>query len=99
MRKFVAGVFTLVSVSAVADSNITYTCKLNNAERVITVAYTAPDKKVPCEVQYKNNGETKTLWNYQSTEGQCEKAAEDFVAKQTSWGWDCKTDAAAPAAQ
>lgn len=88
-----------MSGSAFAVESVKYTCTLNNAERIIEVSYTG-DKAVPCTVNYTKEGATQSLWNYESTEGQCEAKATEFVEKQKSWGWTCTESAAsAPAAQ
>ena len=72
---------------------------MNNAERIIEVSYTG-DKAVPCAVNYTKDGATQSLWNYESTEGQCEAKVTEFVEKQKSWGWSCtENTAAAPVAQ
>ena len=92
------GVITM-SGSAFAVEPVKYTCTLNNAERIIEVAYTG-DKAVPCAVNYTKDGATQSLWNYESTEGQCEAKATEFVEKQKSLGWSCtENTAAAPIAQ
>lgn len=89
MRQLIA-ISGLMLVSAVvfAKDSIKYTCTLNNAERVIEVVYTT-DEATPCDVNYTKEGETKTLWHYQGTQGACEAKAEEFVNKQVNWGWDC----------
>lgn len=88
-----------MSGSVFAVEPVKYTCTLNNAERIIEVSYTV-DKAVPCAVNYTKDGATQSLWNYESTEGQCEAKATDFVAKQKSWGWTCtESTTAAPAVQ
>jgi len=40
-------------------------------------------------VTYTKDGETKTLWHYESTEGMCESKAAEFAEKQIHWGWSC----------
>ncbi len=88
-----------MSGSAFAVEPVKYTCTLNNAERIIEVSYSG-DKAVPCAVNYTKDSATQSLWNYESTEGQCEAKATEFVKKQKSWGWTCTENAgAAPAAQ
>ena len=97
----------LVSASVFAKDSIKYACTLNDAERVIEVVY-ATDEATPCDVTYTKEGETKTLWHYEGTQGACETKAVEFVEKQASWGWNCgdapaaaeKTEAAeTPAAE
>ncbi len=81
------GVFAIGS-SAFAVEPVKYTCTLNNAERIIEVRYIS-DKAVPCTVNYIKEGATQSLWSYETTEGQCEDKAAEFVEKQKSWGWSC----------
>lgn len=82
----------VVSVSATANDAIKYTCKMNDAERAIEVAYASTGKLAPCTVSYTKDGVTQTLWSYESTEGQCEAKAAEFAEKQSSWGWTCSND-------
>lgn len=99
MRKFLlVGGLLAASVSASANDAIKYTCTMNNAERVIEVAYTSADKAAPCTVSYTKDGTTQTLWSYESTEGQCEAKAAEFAEKQSSWGWTCNNNASSTAA-
>jgi hypothetical protein len=98
MRKFlVLGSLLAVSMSASANEAIKYTCKMNNAERVIEVVYASSDKPVPCSVSYTKDGATQTLWNYEGTQGQCETKAAEFAEKQSNWGWSCTNEASADA--
>jgi hypothetical protein len=83
-----------MSNSTFANEPVKYTCTLNNAERIIEVNYSS-DKAVPCKVNYTKDGTTQSLWNYESTEGQCEAKATEFAEKQKSWGWNCTTASAA----
>ena len=93
------GSLLVVSVSATANDAIKYTCKMNNAERVIEVVYASADKSAPCTVSYTKDGVTQTLWSYESTEGQCEAKAAEFAEKQATWGWTCSNETGnAPAA-
>lgn len=77
----------------------TYTCTMESAQdRIINVVYKEEGKTTPCEVTYTKEGETKSLWRYDNTEGECEKRAEEFAEKQRAWGMTCSTGDAAPAA-
>lgn len=93
MRKFLLlGSLLAVSMSATANDAIKYTCKMNNAERVIEVVYGSSDKPAPCSVSYTKDGTTQTLWSYESTQGQCEAKAAEFAEKQSSWGFSCSKE-------
>lgn len=92
---FVTGALALISVSAAANENIKYVCTHDSAERVIEVVYTTPGQAVPCEIHYTKDGQTQTLWTYQNEAEQCESKAASFAEKQTGWGWQCTTSAAA----
>jgi len=93
MRKFLLlGSLLAVSVSATANDAVKYTCKTGNAERVIEVVYASADKTVPCSVSYTKDGATQTLWNYESTQGQCEAKAAEFAEKQSGWGFSCTSE-------
>jgi hypothetical protein len=81
--------------NAVADE--IYTCTQGDQERIITIVYQDQAAKVPCEVQYQKNGVTETLWNAQNEVGYCESKAQEFVEKQSGWGWDCAMAGAAMA--
>lgn len=83
----------LLASAAVADE--TYRCTYGQQERIISVVYQDQEAKVPCEVQYRKDGVTQTLWSAQNEVGYCEAQAEQFVEKQRAWGWFCgKIDAA-----
>lgn len=90
-KHFILGFAAIVSVNALANDNIKYTCTNNEAERVIEVVYTTPDQAVPCEIHYTKDGQTQTLWTFSNEAGACEIKAEEFVAKQSGWGWQCGT--------
>lgn len=93
MRKFILlNSLLAMSLSATANDAIKYTCTMNNVERVIEVVYASPDKSVPCSVSYTKDGATQTLWNYESTEGQCEAKAAEFAEKQSGWGFTCASE-------
>jgi hypothetical protein len=66
-----------------------YNCKLSKSERLITVVYTTEGSHLPCQVNYTKDGETKTLWEYKSTEGACTARAAEFAEKHSQWGWGC----------
>lgn len=83
--------FIVISVSSFAAENITYTCALNGAERLIEVIYLESGQELPCEVRYSKEGETQVLWTYASEIGQCEDKAAAFAEKQAGWGWQCET--------
>lgn len=92
----VMGSSILISSGALANEPVKYTCTLNNAERIIEVSYSGSNA-VPCKVNYTKEGTTESLWNYESTEGQCEAKASEFTEKQKSWGWNCSQDTATSA--
>ncbi|MGV8837280.1 MAG: hypothetical protein ACWA6V_14435, partial [Cellvibrio sp.] len=50
------------------------------------------DKSVPCSVSYTKDVSTQTLWNYESTQGQCEAKAAEFAEKQGGWGFSCNSE-------
>jgi hypothetical protein len=98
MRKFLLlGSMLAVSVSATANDAVKYICKTGNAERVIEVVYASTDKTVPCSVSYTKDGATQTLWNYESTQGQCEAKAAEFAEKQSGWGFSCSHETSSDA--
>ena len=75
----------------------TWSCTHNNLVRTVSIEY-ADSGGLPCFVNYTKETEgeeTRSLWSADNLEGYCEDKAEEFVAKLTSWGWDCtKTSAA-----
>ena len=77
----------MLSLSALAD--ISYSCKLNDAERLIEVVYANAGQALPCSVNYTKDGSTQTLWHYENSQGLCESKAAEFAEKQTQWGWTC----------
>lgn len=92
----IAAGLTLISPMLLADHGITYTCTMDGAQdRVIKVIYNEEGKTTPCEVTYTKEGETKSLWRYENTQGECEKRADEFAEKQRAWGMTCNTDGTA----
>lgn len=92
MRQLIMSVGIIaISSSVFANEPVKYTCTLNNAERIIEVNYSS-EKTVPCKVIYTKDGAAQSLWNYETTEGQCEAKATEFVEKQKSWGWNCSQE-------
>ena len=92
MQKLIAAiVFTGVSLNAAARDDITYTCTLDDAKRIIEVVYTT-EEPLSCEIRYTKAGETQVLWTYNNELDACEIQAESFVQKQTTWGWRCSND-------
>ena len=66
-------------------------CSHGAETRVIDVVYSS-DGQLPCEVQYTKSTGTQVLWSATNMVGYCEQKAEEFVAKQVEWGWDCESD-------
>lgn len=89
----ITGFAALISVNALADENIKYSCTLDGAERVIEVVYTTPGEKLPCEVHYTKEGQSQVLWTYTNEIEKCETQAASFAEKQTTWGWQCSNAA------
>ena len=95
--KLAAPVLMCFAGNLYADT--TYTCTLDDSERVISVNYDNQDMEVPCEVRYKKEGEAEMLWRAEAQAGYCEEKAELFVQKQTGWGWACMRPAMQTARQ
>ena len=89
LKLYILVTASILSVHAVA--NETYSCKLNENERLIEVIYTAEGSHLPCNLDYTKAGETKTLWEYKNTEGACTARAAEFAEKHRQWGWSCTT--------
>lgn len=81
---------TLVLLANTALADESYTCTNGSDERVISIVYPDPEAKVPCEVRYRKQGVTETLWSAQQEVGYCEEKAKAFVEKQRAWGWNCE---------
>ena len=75
--------------SSVATANEEYVCNFGDDKRLISVTYDNEHEPVPCQVQYDKGYGAEMLWNAQSEAGYCESKAQEFVAKQESWGWSC----------
>jgi len=81
-------------LAATAAEPLSTSCTHSGEERIIEIVY-PEGTELPCEVQYTKNGETRTLWTASGQAGFCESKAEEFVAKQRSWGWQCDSEATA----
>lgn len=88
----------LISPSCLAAENIRYLCQNDDQQRVIEVIYSS-ENAVPCEVHYQRSGLDDVLWQADNEIGYCEQKAENFVAKQQAWGWQCEQQVSAPRPQ
>lgn len=71
-----------------ADSDMEYTCKHDNARRIIRV-FNDTASGLACEVTYEKTSGTKTLWTAQYDKEFCVQKAAEFASKQVAWGWSC----------
>ncbi|MES0328336.1 MAG: hypothetical protein ABUK13_09120 [Gammaproteobacteria bacterium] len=81
-------------VSALAN---TWSCTHNKLIRTVSIESEAGS--TACAVNYTKETEgvpMKTLWNAANDTAYCQEKAEAFVAKLTSWGWNCTAPEAAP---
>ena len=91
--KMFKSAMTLASVVALpAFAGLTSHCKNGKVERTIEVVHTTEGKKIPCEVKYTKDGESKVLWSAAAKEGYCEEKATEFAAKLTGTGWTCTSE-------
>ena len=84
----------LAPVSALAN---TWSCTHNNLIR--TVSIVSEEGTTRCEVNYTKETEgveMQTLWSAENQADYCQEKAEGFIAKLTSWGWDCTAPETAP---
>ncbi len=77
------------SSSTSYGNDIIYTCTHGDSVRTIRVLYHEQGSTV-CEVTYEKSTGTQSLWSASNDESYCADKAAGFVAKQQSWGWDCK---------
>lgn len=92
--RFFAITLAMAPASVLAN---TWSCTNNNLVRTVSIEY-ADSGGLPCYVNYTKEAEgaeTQSLWSAENLEGYCEEKAEEFVAKLTSWGWDCTKASAA----
>lgn len=91
MTKLLGSLFTLTALfsGSLALADETYLCTHKQDARVIEVIYPVEHQKLPCEVHYTKNGVAQKLWESGHTPGFCSAKAEDFVAQQIEWGWNC----------
>lgn len=91
MKKLLAflGTFTALLVGSLAFADESYLCTHKQDSRAISVVYPVEHQKLPCEVHYSKNGDNQVLWRSSHTVGFCSAKAEEFVAQQVAWGWNC----------
>lgn len=71
-----------------------WTCEHNGLIREVSIRSDGTNA-VPCTVEYSKiteGIEAQTLWSAENVEGYCEQKADDFIAKLSSWGWQCTQD-------
>lgn len=90
MNKVLIAAAALLTMGAAQVSARTI-CSHGAESRIIDVVYSS-DGQLPCEVQYTKSTGTQVLWSASNLVGYCEQKAEEFVAKQVEWGWDCESD-------
>ena len=84
----------ITPVSALAN---TWNCTHNKLVRTVSIDSEAGS--TACEVNYTKETEgvpMKTLWTAVNQPDYCVEKAEAFIAKLTSWGWNCTAPEAAP---
>lgn len=84
----------LAPVSALAN---TWSC--THSKLIRTVSIDSEAGSTACQVNYTKETEgvpMKTLWNAVNDTAYCQEKAEAFIAKLTSWGWNCTAPEAAP---
>ncbi|MBB3062632.1 hypothetical protein [Microbulbifer rhizosphaerae] len=98
MKKLLLMTLALPLAATAADP-LSTSCTHGGDVRTIEVVY-PQGAELPCEVHYTKDGETQTLWSASNQAGFCESKAEEFIASQQSWGWQCDsaTDASQEAA-
>jgi len=75
-------------LATMADS---WSCRNSNDVREIHIERSTSEP-VPCQVVYKKLTEgvgTQVLWSAEYDAEYCVQKANEFVAKQESWGWTC----------
>ncbi|GAB58260.1 hypothetical protein [Rheinheimera nanhaiensis] len=82
---------TSLSIFAVHADQTTH-CQKGEAVRLIAVVY-PQGGELPCEVQYRKEGNTEVLWRASNEAGYCEQKAAEFAERQRSWGWQCVSTA------
>jgi len=80
---------SLFALIPAAHAGMKAICSYGPDTRIIEVVYSG-EGTVPCEVHYTKNEGTQVLWSARSESGYCEQKAEEFIAKQRSWGWECE---------
>ena len=86
-------ILLLLSFSAFSlSANQTTHCQKGDAVRLIAVVY-PQGGELPCEVQYRKDGNTSVLWRASNEAGYCEQKAAEFAEQQRGWGWQCVTTA------
>lgn len=95
MKKLLLITLALPLVATAAEP-LSTSCTHSGEMRTIEVVY-PQGAELPCEVHYTKKGETRTLWTASNQAGFCESKAEELIAKQRGWGWQC--DSAAGASQ
>ena len=74
---------------SIAHAGKKYVCTLNDSTRIIRInQFTTGD--VACNVTYKKNqAPSAELWNARNELEYCQQRAEEFIAQQENWGWEC----------
>lgn len=81
-----------------ASANVlamSWLCHKDDLTREVIIDYPAAPATLPCSVFYAKpdeNAVPRAIWQATNTEGFCQEKATAFVAKLSSWGWQCMLD-------
>lgn len=82
----------LTSHQTQALEESTTVCLYAGQGRVIEVLYPNDENRPACEVVYSKNNASQVLWSAQNDISYCQRKAKEFIAKQESWGWRCRSE-------
>jgi len=75
----------------IAEAEQRTVCDSGDVRHIVEVEY-PQGWAVPCRVRFTSPGDSRIVWRAETSEGFCERKAEEIVERRKSAGWDCRTE-------
>ena len=90
-RLLTAIAFGSLSAAAVAGPKERVVCESGSVWHAVQVVY-PQGWSLPCEVHFETPEERRVVWTATSSEGFCERKAQEIIRRRENSGWSCQTE-------
>jgi len=91
MRKIILPLIVFLPAVAGAATEERVVCESGSVWQTIQVVY-PQGWSLPCEVVFETPEERRVVWNAKTSEGFCERKAEEIVERRRNEGWTCESE-------